>query len=306
MEHEFAERWTVTAGLRGEAVEYRYDNLMIPGNTAEDGTPCPFAGCLYNRPSDRTDRFENLAPKLAVSYRLAGTHRVYASAGRGFRPPEMTELYRLQRQQTAADLDSERIDAFELGMRGELESLEYALTAFHLDKRNVIFRDADGFNISDSETSHRGLEYEFGWRLAGPLRLSAAGTVARHRYEFDRAVEQGEVIESGNEVDTAPRQLHSARLNWTSSADWQAELEYLHVGEYFVDASNTNRYDGHDLANLRVRWQIARDWYAAARVNNLLGTAYADRADFAFGNYRYFPGRDRSVFVEIGYSAGAR
>jgi len=28
---------------------------------------------------------------------------------------------------------------------------------------------------------------------------------------------------------------------------------------------------------------------------------YADRADLAFGNLRYFPGRDRSVFLEIGY-----
>jgi len=306
VEREFAKRWTLTAGLRGEAVEYRYDNLMIPGNTAEDGTPCPFAGCLYNRPADGTDRFENLAPKVALGYKLADTHRVYVSAGRGFRPPELTELYRLQRQQTVADLGSERIDAFELGVRGERDAFDYSLTAFHLEKRDVIFRDANGFNISDGETSHRGVEYEFGWQFAEPLRLSAAGTFARHRYEFDRAVEQGEVIESGNDVDTAPRQLHTARLDWSPSPQWDLQLEYLHVGEYFVDASNANRYDGHDLANLRARWRFAAGWHAAARVNNLLDTAYADRADFAFGNYRYFPGRDRSVFLEIGYSPGAR
>ncbi len=40
-----------------------------------------------------------------------------------------------------------------------------------------------------------------------------------------------------------------------------------------------------------------------ARVNNLADTDYADRADFAFGNYRYFPGRDRTVFVEVRYQA---
>ena len=27
----------------------------------------------------------------------------------------------------------------------------------------------------------------------------------------------------------------------------------------------------------------------------------AIRADYAFGNYRYFPGRERSGFLEIGY-----
>ncbi|MEY2921097.1 MAG: hypothetical protein RL261_2402, partial [Pseudomonadota bacterium] len=31
--------------------------------------------------------------------------------------------------------------------------------------------------------------------------------------------------------------------------------------------------------------------------------AYADRADFAFGNYRYFPGRPRSVFAELTWQA---
>ena len=44
-------------------------------------------------------------------------------------------------------------------------------------------------------------------------------------------------------------------------------------------------------------------WSTTLRVNNLTDIAYADRADFAFGNYRYFPGRDRTVFVEVRYEA---
>ena len=35
----------------------------------------------------------------------------------GFRPPETTELYRLQRQQSVADLDSESLDSVELGWK---------------------------------------------------------------------------------------------------------------------------------------------------------------------------------------------
>jgi iron complex outermembrane recepter protein len=38
------------------------------------------------------------------------------------------------------------------------------------------------------------------------------------------------------------------------------------------------------------------------RVDNVLDTAYADRADFAFGNYRYFPGRGRAFFVSFDYA----
>jgi outer membrane receptor protein involved in Fe transport len=38
-------------------------------------------------------------------------------------------------------------------------------------------------------------------------------------------------------------------------------------------------------------------------MNNVLDEDYADRADFAFGNYRYFPGRGREVFVKFQYRA---
>jgi hypothetical protein len=45
---------------------------------------------------------------------------------------------------------------------------------------------------------------------------------------------------------------------------------------------------------------------ATLRVTNLLDTAYADRADFAFGDYRYFPGRGRAYFLELGWWKNSR
>jgi len=35
------------------------------------------------------------------------------------------------------------------------------------------------------------------------------------------------------------------------------------------------------------------------RAENIFDTRYANRADFAFGNERYFPGRPRSLFVTV-------
>jgi outer membrane receptor protein involved in Fe transport len=114
-------------------------------------------------------------------------------------------------------------------------------------------------------------------------------------------VDGGEQIRTGNDVDTAPRQVGSMQLTWRPAAGLRTELEWLHVGEYFVDAANTEEYPGHDLLNLRASWTFAPAWTLRLRVNNVTDRAYADRADLAFGNLRYFPGRDRSVFVEIGY-----
>ena len=71
-------------------------------------------------------------------------------------------------------------------------------------------------------------------------------------------------------------------------------------GEYYLDASNQYQYPGHSLVNLRWRQQLSQNIYAAIRLNNLTDTDYAERADYAFGNYRYFVGEPRAVYLELG------
>jgi len=133
------------------------------------------------------------------------------------------------------------------------------------------------------------------------LSLALAGTYALHRYEFSRRVEGGEQIANGNDIDTAPRQVGRAGINWQPTADWTFESEWLVVGEYWLDAANAHRYAGHGLLNLRGRWQMSPSWSATLRLNNALDRRYADRADYAFGTYRYFPGRGRALFAEIAW-----
>ena len=302
IEQPFADRWTVTGGVRLEYVEYDYDNLTLTGNTREDGTNCP-GGCLYSRPADRKDDFSNLTSRLGLSFAINDDHSVYASAARGYRAPDTSELYRLQRQQSIADLDAERLDSLEVGARGDFGPLGYSLAVFAMKKDNVIFRDSSAFNVSDGRTKHRGVEYEFSWAALDVLSISAAGTYAEHTYDFNRAVEQGETIVAGRDIDTAPRHVNTARLDWQFLPAANVELEWVSVGRYFVDAGNANEYEGHDLLNLRVGWNVGQSWTTTLRINNLTDRAYADRADFAFGNYRYFPGRERTLFFEVRYSA---
>ncbi len=294
-----APHWSLEAGLRLEQARYDYDNRMIDGNTDQNGLPCP-GGCLYSRPANRSDEFTNFAPRIGLVWNPSDTLTAYASLARGFRAPEATELYRLQRQQSVAELDSERVDAAELGLRWRAIAASLDLALFQMDKRDVIVRDAAGFNVSGGRTRHAGLEFEGVWAFAEGWSLAAAGTFARHEYLFTAAVEQGEQITSGNDIDTAPRDIHALRLR--HDASWlEGELEWLLVGGYWANAANTARYGGHTLGNLHLTARPGNDWTLTLRVTNLLDTAYADRADFAFGDYRYFPGRGRAYFVEVGW-----
>jgi iron complex outermembrane receptor protein len=294
-----AEDLTLGLGLRAEYVHYDYDNRMLDGNTRDDGTPCGFGGCLYTRPADRTDDFFNLAPKASLNYRLAPATAIYLGAARGFRAPQMTELYRLQSGQQIADLESERIDSAELGLRHDSERLSLDVAIFVMRKRDSVFRDAQGFNVSGARTRHDGIEAAVDWPFAPAWALSVNATYARHRYDFDTVAARGESFVSGRDVDTAPRWMGSAEIGYDGGGRLRAALQWVSMGRYFVDAENRFDYPGHDLLNLRASFDAARRLTITARLNNLADTDVADRADYAFGDFRYFPGRGRELFVEF-------
>lgn len=293
--------WMLEAGARFEYLRYDYDNRMLDGNTDDRGNECGFGGCRFYRPTDRSDSFSKLAPRVALNWRFSDRQQLYAAATRGFRPPQATELYRLQTEQSTDEIDPEEIDSIEMGYRVLTDSVFAEVVGFYMKKRDFIFRDAEGFNSSSGRSLHRGVELDFRSRLATWLSFAASATYARHEYDFDRLAGGGEVIEDGNDVDTAPRLLGSARLTWQPARGSRAELEWVHVGDYYLDAANEHRYDGHDLFNLRWQQSLGPRWQVTFRLNNLNNTHYAERADFAFGNYRYFPGRDRTLFIEIGF-----
>jgi iron complex outermembrane receptor protein len=302
LDFQFVAAWTLGAALRTDRTRYDYDNLMIDGNTRANGTPCLPAGCLYSRPADRTDAFDNLSPMITLSWQPGSRSLLYLSGSSGFRPPEMTELYRLQRQQSVADLRSEAMESVEAGWKLRMNHLSLKTALYAMNKRNLILREANGFNVSNGKTTHRGFEYELEWLPADWLTVRAAGTYARHEYAFSRSVEGGETITEGNDVDTAPRHLHNLGLDARLDAAFDAGLDVVYVGGYWLDAANTASYPGHMVANLRLRWHANTGLVAALRIDNLFDTAYADRADFAFGNYRYFPARGRAVFVSLDYT----
>jgi iron complex outermembrane recepter protein len=306
-DYTFSQRVRATAALRLDTTNYDYDNHMLDGNTDMFGVPCGTSGCLYSRPSDRSDRFDNVSPRLTLAWSPGASHHYYLNASTGFRPPEMTELYRLQRQQSVAELDSEHLDSIELGWKYRpLGPVSLNAALFAMKKRDVILREANGFNVGNGATRHRGFEYEIR-SLAGhwPFEFRAAGTIARHEYAFSRTIEGGETIVDGNDVDTAPRNVHSLELGlpFGDQDAWLAALNLTYVGSYFLDAANAAKYPGHRVANLRLSWSTPSLLRLTLRVDNLFDTAYADRADFAFGNYRYFPARGRAAFLSVDYSS---
>lgn len=258
----------------------------------------------FLRPSDRRDDFVTASPKASLLYDLAGG-KAYVSYSRGARPPQTTDLYRLQINQTQDGAKPEFIDAFEVGWRGAFgENINLDVASYFMKKKNFFFRDADGFNVDNGKTRHVGVETALTARLTGSLSLSLNASYAVHTYRFDRPVLSAsnptEAIHFGNDIDTAPRWLAGGRASWAPiSHPLEAEIEWVFVNRYFMDAANTEVYPGHQLVHLRGQWRISDRLVLSATVRNLLDKFYAERADFAFGTARYFPGEERTYSVGL-------
>ncbi len=299
------EKLSYSVGLRNEFLSYRYKNFLPVGNTRDDGTECGFGGCLYTRPGNRNDSFNNLAPDVSFQWRMRAGHQLWLRFARGFRVPQATELYRLQRGQEVADLESTTLDSVELGYRLSRNRWQLETSVFAMRKDHVIFRDANGFNVSDGRTRHAGIEARLDWQISKVFLARLHGSWMRQVYDFDRPVSAGELIRKGNEVDTAPGRLGWFELQWLPVSNAWASLEWAHTGSHYIDASNRHRYGGHSLINLRAAYSIPGGKHQVGlRLSNLFNQYYAERADFAFGNYRYFPGATRQLYLYWQFQSG--
>jgi len=300
-QYQFSNGWQLDAGLRSQYLRYNYDNNMLSGNSRDDGTSCGFGGCLFTRPDDRRDDYFNLAPSLTLNIPLGQQTSWQWRIARGFRPPQATELYRLQNGQTVADLNSETLLSISSGIGGQLAGLRYQLNAFYQRSHDQIFRNADGFNVTDGAIRSAGIEWQTELSLGAHLQASYSGSFADHEYASDSFAGSGEDFVRGNQVDTAPKWQNFFRLQWQPGADLQFSGEVEHLGAYFLDAANSARYQGHTVVHLAAAWQPARQWLLRLRVENLLNKRYAERADFAFGNFRYFPGQGTTLRLSLGW-----
>ena len=296
-------RLTITPALRVDWTRYDYDNQTGDGIFTNDAGQSG----RFLRPADRVDEYTTVSPKLTAAYGFDDL-TAYASYARGARPPQTTDLYRLQRNQTSAPAKAETIDAVEIGLRGTVrDNIRYHFTGYFMEKDNFFFRDADGFNVSNGRTRHLGAEGIVSANIFAGLSIEANAAFGRHTYRFERPVNSGanalEAISFGDFVDSAPKWLAGGRIFWQpESSPIKGELEWVHVSQYFMDASNSVVYPGHDVLNLRGAWQISGDVEFFTTLRNITNTFYAERADFAFRTQRFFPGEGR--VLTIGFRVG--
>ena len=285
IEWQISEDTVLVTGIRGENVEYDYKTNTAPGTL----------GRIQVSP-DRTDDFTDFSPKFAINHKLNEKLALFANYSRGNRAPQTTDLYRIQSKQVPGGANSEKMDSFEIGLRGNFGNISIELVGFNMKKENYFFRDSQGFNVENGKTTHEGFEIGYSIDFADILQIQGSASYAEHKYDFDHTPNG---IKSGNQIDSAPELLANTRFIFAPKDGTKVELEWEKIDSYPVDERNTHFYKGHNIFNLRTKIPINKNFNIGFLLNNLTNEKYATRADFAFGSYRYFVGRERMFHITL-------
>ena len=289
LSHEFITEndFKIFSNFRVETLNYDYDNLMLDGRTRADGSECGFGGCYYSRPADSNISFSDNSFRFGFSKQILA-NEFFLQFSKGFRPPQINELFRLQKTQTLADLNSEKIDSLEFGLFSTGDKFTNKFVLFSSKKKNYIYKDADSSTIAGGKSKHQGIEISGFVDVTSMLKIEYAWSIAEHLYDYSLSTIG--VLE-GNLIDTAPRLQGSIFFNIFPIDQLTLQIEEEYMGKYFMDPANQYSYPGHFLTNVRGFYNLTPKLDINFSVLNVFDKRYAERADYtSFSGQRYFPG----------------
>jgi vitamin B12 transporter len=219
---------------------------------------------------------EEVTGSLALGYDLDAHHTLRTSYGTAFKAPTFNDLY--FPGFANPDLEAETSETFELGIRGQYQSIFWDMAAYQTEVDDLIsFTFQEGrfapFNVDKARI--RGVELSAGaeiddWTLQAALTYTdpenRSGDNAGNRLR--RRATQGLRLDVDRELG-----------DWSLGGSWIAQ------NHRYDDATNDDRLAGYGLVNLRAGWQFAPLWSARVTVENAFDKEYATARFFDGDDY---------------------
>ncbi len=304
VEYQLTDKWRLNAGARYDYFEVDYDNDLPSDDT----------DFSHRRPDSQEIDYENTSPKLGATYQYLASHMMYLSYRHAFRAPTAGALFRSGSSQNTASLNPVTSISSEIGFRGKaFDSINYEFAYYDMtveDDIVSVINDGNRNAVNAGETRHQGIEIGLDYWFGEALLIGLSYTRTDQTYEdfsytyFSRACFcQQEINFAGNDVARAPESLTNIRIAYRPGfvEGFRVELEWGVVGDYFTDQTNTQTYDGHDVLNLRMNYEINDDLSVYARVANITDELYSTYTSNQVNDpdLSYRPGRPRSGFVGV-------
>jgi iron complex outermembrane recepter protein len=300
---EFAPAWTATLGLRSGQLGVRTrDAYLANGDDS---------GAL---------RFRYTTPVAALQWRVAEPLSLYASVGRGFESPTLTEL--AYRPDGSAGFNSalepQRSRQVELGAKARWGHLAAEAALFRADTRDEIgiATNAGGRSTFTNvgRTRREGAELALRWQIAPAWRARAALTWLDATYRDDFLACAGVPctapsvpVPAGNRIAGTVRKSGFSELAWRVAPDTELGAELRAQGSMAVNDVNSDATRGAWVGALRATHRIALGrghLELQSRVDNVTDRSYAGSVIVGDANGRFFePAPGRTWLLSVAYKA---
>ncbi|KAF1020440.1 MAG: Ferrichrome outer membrane transporter/phage receptor [Paracidovorax wautersii] len=284
---QFAERWTLDAGLRHSSVHFKStDHFLANGDDS--------GSAAYRR----------WLPMASISHALTPSTLLYASAGRGFETPTFNEIS--YRPDGTAGLNfalrPSTSTQYEIGAKTQLTGGLLAAALFQANTADEIVSAAsiDGRSTFQNlgKTRRQGLEVGWSAELGHDLKVQTAYTwvdaVVRPAYRSGT---------TGKYIPGVARQALYASLDWAPAQGWRAGVDWRYLDKLYANSANTVSAPGYAVTGLYGGYKLAWrqwDWTAIARVDNLFDRRYVGSVIVNDTSNRYYePAAGRSWLLSL-------
>jgi len=259
---------------------------------------------------DREDDFSHFSPKASLNYHLSENTSMYLRYANSFRLPTAGSLYHLTTKDSdvAEPVDPETSDTYEIGYKGNFESITFDAALYFMDVDDGIVHayneQGQRYLTNAARVLHKGLELSTLWVINEEVNLSVAYSKSSHKFDQHDTY-------SGNEMKMAPDYIANVRLRYLPSylEGFSSQLELQSIGEYWMDDANSTdpdtglerKDDGYSIINLKARYQINQQLSFNARILNLTDKVYTQEAQYRYGRNTWAPGAPRTAYIGMSY-----
>lgn len=287
------DRVDVTLGLR-------YENIK---------TDSSFIGLGEDEGIVGEAEFDDLSPKLGVTFQATENNLLWVGFSKGFLAPAPDDVFDPSEGNT--NLKPEDATNIELGLRGEVGKFSYNTSVYHTEIENYLFTEDLG--NGEDQTSNaaqvtvEGIESVIEYNISDSWRLGATHTYAKNVFDSFVQSEPGEADDfSGNRLSRSPEHHFNARIAWLPLDGLIVELEGDLYSGYYTDDSNSDplgKFKRNERIDLRINYAIG-DWTLWFNALNLTDTL-EDRVSFSTRNqvrsFRLVDGRNFQTGVSYSF-----
>ncbi len=241
--------------------------------------------------------FHKYSPKVGFRSMLLDKLDFRASYCEGFALPSSAQKFDPKVQVDPIDLKQ-----YEAGLNYSIPKLLWVDVAyFIIDSDKEIQEDpvGSGDYRNVGKTRRQGLESGLkvfplpGLELFGELTLTDS-----------EVKENANSALVGKQVTGVPEYVTNLGARYTAANGLGGLLEWRHVGKYYLEATNTYAYDGHDVVNGSVFYTIQgegkRKYKLSLSVDNIFDEQYAGNASYGYGTEYYAVAWPRTYWLGLG------